>query len=46
MGLQDMPSFADWFRARVRDARNVGERLPDDVVQYSEPPERDATSHR
>jgi len=41
-----MPPFVDWFRARVRDAVNAGAEMDADVVQYSEPPERYATSHR
>jgi hypothetical protein len=44
--LLELPSFADWFQECVRDALHVGEKLDDDVIQYSEAPERYATSHR
>lgn len=44
--LRDLPCFADWLKARVLQAEAAGDRLDEDVEQYSCPPERFATSHR
>src|SRR5579875_3855506 len=44
--LSELPCFADWLKARVQQAQEAGDRLDEDVVQYSCPPERYATSHR
>lgn len=44
--LSDVPPFADWLKERVQHALCCGERLDEDVIQYSCPPERYATSHR
>lgn len=44
--LVDLPSFASWLTTRVKTLQNAGQRVDDDVVQYSQPPERYATSHR
>jgi hypothetical protein len=41
-----LPSFADWLKARVLASEHDGVPLDEDVVQYSCPPERYATSHR
>jgi hypothetical protein len=44
--LSDLPSFADWLKARVLASEQDGVPLDQDVVQYSCPPERYATTHR
>lgn len=44
--LSDLPCFADWLKERVLEAEEAGVGLDEDVVQYSCPPERYATSHR
>ena len=44
--LIELPSFADWFRVRIRDTYYNGEEVEADILQYSEAPERYATSHQ
>ena len=44
--LCELPRFAEWLRARVEQAQAAGDQLDADVVQYSCPPERYATTHR
>ena len=44
--LRDLPCFADWLKARVLETEHVSDRLEEDVIQYSCPPERVAISHR
>ena len=44
--LSELPPFADWLRLRVKDAYYANQQLQDDIVQYSQPPERYATAHR
>ena len=44
--LSDVPPFADWLKQRVEHAQRAGEHVDEDVIQYSCPPERYATSHR
>ena len=44
--LSDIPPFADWLKERVQHAQRACEHLDEDVIQYSCPPKRYATSHR
>ena len=44
--LSDLPKFASWLTARVKSSRDSGAHVDDDVVQYGQPPERYAISHR
>ena len=44
--LNDLPKYASWLTARVKSSRNSGAHVDDDVVQYGQPPERYAISHR
>ena len=41
-----LPPFVDWLKVRVQHVQRADEVLQDNVVQYSCPPERYATSHR
>ena len=44
--LSDLPKFASWLTARVKSSRESGAHVDDDVLQYGQPPERYAISHR
>lgn len=44
--LFDLPPFASWLTRRVQTLQDEGEHVDDDVVQYSQPPERYAVAHR
>ena len=44
--LSDFPPFADWLMCTVNEAVRNGRPLEDDVLQYAQPPQRTATSHR
>ena len=44
--LLDLPPFATWLTEKVKTLLDASEDFNDDVLQYTQPPERFATSHR
>ncbi len=44
--LLDLPPFPSWLSAEVKIAEDAGEHVEADVVQYAQPPERNAVAHR
>ena len=44
--LNDLPPFASWVANRVQTLRATGEHVHEDVIQYGQPPQRYAISHR
>jgi len=43
--LCELPCLPDWLQTEVQNAEITGKELHVDVLQYSEPPEVNATSH-
>lgn len=46
LALNDLPPFAVWITSRIKSMQEAGQHVDDDILQYTQPPERYATMHR